>query len=182
MSDILNVENKSIIITDPCYLMHAIDKNVDGDFSFYGDSVAKRSMSKMGFDNCIIAPTLYGDWSCSVYNINDYDVRNCKNVGELAGFFTSKVEEKNKIGDFCADSGMLCVVLADDVRNFNPGFFEWALFHRHCVTYIPNYTGEIGLYDVEDKNSEFKTVYRHIYGIGKGFFGYKNFYSLQTGY
>ena len=183
MSDILKLENKSIVITDPCYLNDTLKGKIrKEDFEWYSDGGVKTSMYKMGIENYIAVPTLYGDWSCTAYNIGIFDIRDYKNVSELSKFFQKNVSDKDKIGNFCADSGMVCVVLADELRNFNIDFFEWALCHKHCATYIPNYTGEIGIYDVKDEGSKYNTVYRHIYGIGEGLYGCKNFCTAQTGY
>ena len=177
------VENKSIVITDPCYLKHGIEKDVDVNLSFYGKKDYSEPMYSIGLTNFIIDSTKCGDWGCTAYNIGDYDIRNHKTIHELEDFYDNNInKEKNIIGKFCADSGMVCVVLAEELRKFNPSFFEWALCSKLCVTYIPNYTGEIGFFDVKKENSEYNTVFRHIYGIGKGSYGIKNFATFQTGY
>lgn len=124
MSDILKLENKSIVITDPCYLNDTLKGKIrKEDFEWYSDGGVKTSMYKMGIENYIAVPTLYGDWSCTAYNIGIFDIRDYKNVSELYKFFQKNVSDKYKLGNFCADSGMVCVVLADELRNFNIDFF-----------------------------------------------------------
>ena len=48
----------------------------------------------------ISVDTLYGDWSCITYNSDTHE----------------------KIGEFCADAGMVGVFLLDEVLKYNPDF------------------------------------------------------------
>lgn len=57
-------------------------------------------MDKLGFSKYIVRDTIYGDWSCTVF---DQDT-------------------KQKLGQFCADAGMVGVFLLNDIRSYNPKF------------------------------------------------------------
>lgn len=90
-----------IIITDPCYIIRAkhhgttpITKD-DWDACNYGES-----MEILGIEHYMTRDTLYGDWSCSVID----------------------EETKEKIGDFCADAGLVSVFLLEEVLKYNPDF------------------------------------------------------------
>ena len=57
-------------------------------------------MEALGIKNYIRRDTLYGDWSCTTYNS----------------------DTNEKIGNFCADAGMVGVFLLDEVLKYNPDF------------------------------------------------------------
>lgn len=189
----IKVENKNIIITDPCYLknvMHAEDKTVGlHDYwdkflgLMYGECDGGDILKKFDFNDNIACSTKYGDWSCTVYKV-DKDPRELKSVEDLNNLLL-KMKPSDEVGVFCANAGMVCVVDSDDLKRFNPHFFEWALFHKHCVTSIPNFTGTIGIHDIDPKWKELPNGrIRVVYGIAdkeKNKYGY-NFCSLQTGY
>ena len=188
----IKVENKNLIITDPCYLdnfMDGVKAKVKPDFwmkfckisSDFDD--CRENLKKFGFTDNICCDTLYGDWSCAVYQTEINPIEELKTVEDLNIFLAQ--ENKRQIGSFCADAGLVCVVDADEIRKFNPDFFEWALFHKHCATAIYNFTGTIGIHDI-DPHWEDMPNYRHriVYGIAdkeKDKYG-RNFVSLQTGY
>jgi len=80
-----------IIITDPCYFI----KDEDWGRSDYGEDV-----EELGLIHYMARDTIYGDWSCSVFD----------------------AESKEVIGRFCADAGMVAVVSLDEVLKYNPEF------------------------------------------------------------
>jgi len=173
----IKVENKNLIITDPCYLdncMDGVKAKVKPDF-----------WREFGFTDNICCDTKYGDWSCTVYRTEVNPLEALKTVEDLNVFLKESQENRKQIGSFCADDGMVCVVDADELRKFNPDFFEWALFHKHCVTAIYNFTGTVGIHEIDPYWVDMPH-YRHrlVYGIAdkeKNNYGY-NFVSLQTGY
>lgn len=188
----IKVEKKNLIITDPCYLdnvMIGVISKVPQDYwshicSDYSDDCSSK-MERYGFTNNICCGTMYGDWSCTVYQTEVNPIDALKTVEDLNVFLKDSQESRKEIGSFCADAGMVCVVDADELRKFNPAFFEWALFHKHCVTSIFNFTGTIGIHEV-DPHWKDTPNYRHrlVYGIAdkeKNKYGH-NFVSLQTGY
>lgn len=110
-----------IIITDPCYIIRE-DKDNDWELCRYGGE-----MGKLGIKNYICRDTLYGDWSCSVYD--DLD---------------------KKIGDFCADSGQVAVFLLDEVLKYNSDF-NYHLKKKWTTTLIKDFDGEV-IFKVDDGN------------------------------
>lgn len=189
----IKVENKNLIITDPCYLNHVMDEgDKTGELSRYwetflggvkGDDYHSR-LTRFGFTDTIVCGTLYGDWSCTTYQITSdpKEIKTIEDLDKLAEMEEGK--DKYPIGEFCADAGMVCVVDAEELKKFNPYFFEWALFHKHCVTAIRNFTGTVGVLDIDPKHAgmpHFRV--RTIYGIAdkeKNQYG-SNFFAYQTG-
>jgi len=187
----IKVEKKNLIITDPCYLDNVmpgveckVDKHYWPSICMEGDD-SSRLMRTFGFTDNICCPTKYGDWSCIVYRTETNPVEALKTVEDLNVFLEDSQLNQKKYGSFCADAGMVCIVYADELRKFNPDFFEWALFHKHCVTAINNFTGTVGILEVDPYWVDMPH-YRHrlVYGIAdKEKNQYlDNFVSLQTGY
>lgn len=81
-----------IIITDPCYVMKEDD---DWERCDYGDD-----MEALGIEHFMTRETIYGDWSCTVFD----------------------TDTKKPIGEFCADAGLVSVMLLDEVLRYNPDF------------------------------------------------------------
>jgi hypothetical protein len=185
----IKVENKNIIITDPCYLdnvMNKKDKTKELDeywHEFLGnmdsDDYSPR-LQRFGFTDNICCGTGYGDWSCTTFRVG-FDPTEIKEMEDL-----EKIDEDQliNIGSFCADAGMVCVVDAEELKKFNPNFFEWAFSHRHCVTAIYDFTGRIGVTEIDPHSKDFPYFrVRVIYGVAdkeKNPNGY-NFLAYQTG-
>ena len=122
--------------------------------------------------------TLYGDWSCHVWKASNYD--------ECTG--------DNVIGEFCADSGLVCVAYYDDVKKRRPDIDEWVKKHNWCATVIKNFNGVVkmiafeGEYTYQDdwevdkpyghkKGEKFTDTVLELFGIGN-----INWIGAQTGY
>lgn len=121
--------NEDIVITDPCYFI-PYDKWDESNFG--------TNLSIFGVSNYISTRTLYGDWSCTVYNLD---------------------KDNDVIGEFCADAGLVAVIsLQDIIEKINSDFLEWAEEHSWCVTIIRNFTGEVDTEIVDDE--------LHIFGRG----------------
>ena len=186
----IKVENKNIIITDPCYLDNVMDENdkTVGLYDYWKKFLAGAngndytpSLQRFGFHDCIACPTLYGDWSCTAYLV-DFDPRDIKTVDDIKTIFEQQT--MRYVGHFCADAGIVCVVDSECVKKFNPHFFEWAFYHQHCVASIPHFTGTIGIVDVDPQSKEFPYFkHRLIYGIAdkEANPNGKNFVTFQTG-
>lgn len=183
--------NKNLIITDPCYLDNVMNKdNLTDGLRNYWDKFCNYlhsdlgDLSRFGFTNGFACGTKYGDWSCTLYNV-DYDPRDIKTFDQLMEAYGKTVTENNKgCGEFCADAGMVCVVDSEEIQKFNPYFFEWAMYHKWCVAGVHNFTGTVGVIDIENSNSKYRDVNRILYGVAKNPdtpFG-KNFITFQTGY
>lgn len=183
--------NKNLIITDPCYLDNMMNQdNMTDELRKYWDRVCGClnndlcDLSRFGFTNGFACGTKYGDWSCTAYNV-DFDPRDIKTYEQLLEAYNKVVTKDNRgIGKFCADAGMVCVVDSEELQKFNPYFFEWAMFHTHCVTGIFKFTGTVGVIDVVNEKSDYHSVNRILYGVAKNpdtYYG-KNFITFQTGF
>lgn len=88
-----------IIITDPCYIIpqnarsRSSDKGDHWDLCEYGGR-----LDKLGIKTFITRDTIYGDWSCTTFNS----------------------DTKEPIGKFCADAGLVSVMLLSEVLAYNP--------------------------------------------------------------
>lgn len=87
---------------------------------------------------------LYGDWSCTTYN----------------------VKTKEILGEFCADSGTVCVYNVEDVKRYNPDFLKEAQEKPWIATIIKDFEGYVQ-FEILNKddlivhgigNIEFKTA------------------------
>lgn len=142
----IHFENEDIIITDPCYIikenkmpddikhpkytegmdMDEYQKAVDEYYKKvneyddwkkcdYGDN-----MEILGIKNYKTRDTLYGDWSCTVYN----------------------TDTSEAIGNFCADAGMVGVFSLKEVLEYNPNF-DWHINRKWTTALIKNFTGDV---------------------------------------
>lgn len=162
----------TIIITDPCYIMRAEHHGTtpitedDWEACDYG-----QNMEVLGIKHYICESTLYGDWGCTTYKVDTDPVEIINSMAEAYANgdyeidFSSKV---SKIGNFCADAGLVAVFLLDEVRKYNPDIDKWIKEHPWCVTTIEDFDGDVEYYI--DENSE-----AHIYGTGN-----INFFTTQT--
>lgn len=108
-----------ILITDPCYWI----KNED-----WGIMKWDNNFKKYGIKESICRDTLYGDWNCTVYNI----------------------DTKSKIGTFCADAGMVCVCLLDEVKNYSGNKID-KYIENGAATVINDFNGDIHFVIIENE-------------------------------
>lgn len=87
----------------------------DWELCNYGDN-----FEALGIKNYICRDTLYGDWSCTTYNS----------------------DTREKIGEFCADAGMVGVFLLDEVLKYNPDF-DYHINRPWTTTLIKDFDGEV---------------------------------------
>ncbi len=123
-------------------------------------------MEALGIKNYIRRDTLYGDWSCTTYNS----------------------DTNEKIGNFCADAGMVGVFLLDEVLKYNPDF-NYHIERPWTTTLIKNFDGEIdfeivhteGVYedDTEFHRKGEKWEDDSVSVVGRG---NVNFKTVQTGF
>ena len=182
--------NGTIVITDPCYLDHGINQDL-WEKSDYGED-----LSVFGCSQWISEDTLYGDWSCTVFTgqesecqkaldeINNlYDKlehlqRNDPDFENKEAYLNDAIdyldyqfqENHTKLGRFCADTGMVCVVYLEEVLKVNPHFKEWVDSHPWCATIINDFKGDVK-YVIDNLDNA------HIAGSGNIFF-----YTVQTGF
>ncbi|MFL1672618.1 hypothetical protein [Paenibacillus dendritiformis] len=144
-----------IIITDPCYIIRTEHRGRKPDWAAceYG-----KSMEALGITNYLSSDTLYGDWSCTTYN---------KDTGQ-------------KLGNFCADAGMVAVFVLDEVLKYNPDF-DYHLNRPWTTTLIKNFDGDIEIdvvsFTYKDQNGVRKS-YKEVRVVGTGNI---NFFTTQTG-
>lgn len=98
-----------IIITDPCYILKDDDTSAD-----------LGRLSKIGIPTSISRDTLYGDWSCTVFDDDTHE----------------------QLGQFCADAGMVAVMLLEEVLHYNPSF-DYHINRPWTTTLIKNFKGTV---------------------------------------
>lgn len=104
-----------IIITDPCYLLSRSNDGDDWQDCDYGED-----LGKIGLKHWMSRDTIYGDWSCTTYN----------------------KDTKEVLGNFCADSGMVCVADLNEVLSYNPDF-DYHIAKPWTTTLIKNFSGTV---------------------------------------
>lgn len=117
------------------------------------------SMEKLGFKNFIVCNTLYGDWACTVVN-------------SLT---------KEKLGEFCADSGQVGIFLLKEVLEYNPDLDLKSLTH-HAATIIKDFNGLIRVNKITETymcdGEECEDCVARVEGESNNL----KFVSLQTGF
>ena len=146
----------------------------DWDKCDYGEN-----MGVLGIHNYISESTIYGDWGCTTYKIDEEPKDFVDSVlqalkdnleDEEYGEDESSIPyEGEYIGGFCADAGLVGVFLLDEILAYNPGWKSWIEEHSWCATIIDDFEGEVEYYiDKVDREA-------HIVGTGS-----INFYTTQT--
>lgn len=157
----------TIIITDPCYIVKKCTE-LEDIHDDWEKCECGRNMEALGIEHYFTESTLYGDWDCTTYKIAEDPYKVINNFAEAEEKGEDYGIDCSKLGDFCADAGLVSVFLLDEVRKYNPGIDEWIESHDWCVTVIPDFEGEVDYYvDAND--------YAHIIGIGN-----INFFTDQT--
>ncbi len=185
----------TIIITDPCYIVKKCTEknpypfpwttvnikspNIDEMIKQYTEWEKTHddwlkcaygyNMEALGIHNYITESTIYGDWSCTTYGITEDPYKVVDHLAEAFEKGENYEVKCSKLGNFCADSGLVSVFNLDEVRKYNPDIDKWIPSHDWCVTTIPDFDGEANYY-VDEQNSA------HIVGIGN-----INFFTDQTG-
>ena len=184
----------TIIITDPCYIVKKCTKKNPHPFPLTEVNIKNPNIKEMikqynewedshddwrkcrygtnmealGISTYFTESTIYGDWGCSTYKIEENPYEVVDNFVEAYENEEDYEIECSKLGDFCADAGLVSVFLLNEVRKYNPDIDKWIEEHSWCVTTIPNFDGEVNYY--VDKSNE-----AHIVGIGN-----INFFTAQT--
>ena len=175
------VENKTIVITDPCYV---------------NDDVECEEWKNL-YSPYIVKDTKYGDWTCSVYKGTKEEIKKAKEkwdnfyipwwhkwndpdiTDEEKKQLQKELNQKTKefkdnytYGSFCADAGMVAVY---DAANLPKDVIDYLKEHYWCACFIENYTGPIK-YVVEEHVDEDGEKYVSAHIVGNGF------YSSQSGF
>lgn len=107
-------------------------------------------MSVLGLNTYLVGDTIYGDWSCTTFNS----------------------DTKEKLGQFCADAGMVGIFLLDEVLKYNPNF-DYHIERPWTTTLIKDFHGTVEL-----KLKKHKKYDDEVQVVGKG---NVNFVGKQTG-
>ena len=103
----------SLLITDPCY----IERSGTEDWEKCNCGYA---MEALGITHYMTRDTIYGDWSCTVFN----------------------TDTETPIGQFCADAGLVSVFLLDEVLKYNPTYDDFKA-KPYVATVIPDFKGTV---------------------------------------
>ena len=138
------------------------------------------NMGTLGIHNYISESTIYGDWSCTTYQIEEEPKELLESIlrilndnleNEAYGDGELPIPKVGKaIGEFCADAGLVGVFLLDEILAYNPEWKSWIEEHSWCATIIKDFKGEVEYY-IDKVDGE-----AHIVGTGN-----INFYTAQTG-
>lgn len=157
-------KNTDVLITDPCYLM----------YGERGESMPLGELESWCKEHGLISRTFYGDWGCTVFGAK------------------SKVGHPNtdiKLGRFCADAGMVCVLDMDDVRARFPDIDKFVEERSWCAAVIKGFCGHVRLMtmtrrmsfkDKEGKKTWYNDTELRIHGVGTINSVYAAFESVQT--
>lgn len=114
-------------------------------------------MEDLGIYNYISRSTIYGDWSCHVFN----------------------TDTKEILGQFCADSGMVAVFLLDEVLKYNPNF-NYHVTKPWTTTLIKDFDGDVSfIVKTVEEERQVEVVGRGINSVTGEFI---NFVGKQTGF
>lgn len=126
------------------------------------------NMEALGIYNYFTEDTIYGDWDCTTYKVDENPYNIINNILEAQEKGESYKVKYSILGDFCADAGLVSVFLLNEVREYNPNIDKWIEEHDWCVTKISDFDGDVQYYI--DKVGD-----AHIVGIGN-----INFFTTQT--
>lgn len=98
----------------------ALEKYRENNISDWALCNCGFEMEKLGIHHYMTRDTLYGDWSCTTYDC----------------------DTKKEIGKFCADAGLVSVVLLEEVLKYNPGFNNH-LNMAWTTTWIKDFKGTV---------------------------------------
>lgn len=153
-----------IIITDPCYIIRRNNPLTEDDWDacLYGEE-----MENLGIKKYMTRNTIYGDWSCTTFNSDN---------GE-------------KLGEFCADSGMVSVFDLDEILSYNPDYKNVIIERPWTVTLIKNFKGTVQFVvkqscGVDDNGGNWKDYSVQVvgHGVDKTTGNAINFVGKQTGF
>ena len=162
-----------ILITDPCYIMRAEHHGtIPITKDDWNTCNCGFDMEKLGINHYMTRDTLYGDWGCTTYNL----------------------DTKEKIGNFCADAGLVSVFLLDEVLKYNPDY-DWYVTKPYTATVIKDFKGTVefavkyqdGYYEDETeyhkKGEHWEEYYLEVigHGVNKVTGEAINFVGKQTG-
>lgn len=188
-------EKTNVLITDPCYVK---DEIVGEDNTV--------SYNRVGdYEALINENTIYGDWSCFVYQgrlegderpgnwdemyfkfWNEYNFSG-KSSEEKKQFYEDWKKQKeqfmienNVLGEFCADSGRVAVFNYDKLLKKYPCVKKFVDSHPWCATVVKDFAGTVEYYVRTEKDEEGKE-HRSAHIIGTSTDGSNDFFTIQSG-
>lgn len=120
--------------------MQAMDKYYDCPHDDWDYCDCGAEMGKLGITNSIVTSTRYGDWSCTTVQLDNHEDRHP--IG--------------KLGNFCADAGLVGVFLLDEVLKYNPDYKDH-LEKDWTTTLIKDFHGEIMIKETIQKYEDEET-------------------------
>ena len=137
----MKVENKNLIITDPCYIAKDEDWGSDFDWEY-------NEIKIPDFSDFLWIPSGWGDGSPQVNEI-DRDVDLDEYVDSLTSARDRGDEEEeqellsivNNIGEFGIDSGCMGVFDYDEAIKYNPDFLNELPDNCYCI--IEDFSGTV---------------------------------------
>jgi hypothetical protein len=106
------------------------------------------------------------DWQRCEYGTNLESLHICTYIssehGDEIGLDVISLDTSEKLGEFCSDSGMVSVMLLNEVRKYNSAFNQD--LERHCYTIVKNFEGEVQLFEMEENDGTDQSLYF----MGKG--------------
>ena len=188
----VHYENKTIIITDPCYCMDIEEEGITKDYSKY-PPMANYDFIKEGEKGLNLSRILkhYEERKRYLKDIEDFhynpsgeektfESTNYINNSTLYGDWSCTVykEEDNEVlGEFCADSGRVGVFDLQEILEYNSGFEKWASEHPWCVAIIKDFSGDVWM-EIEEVSLGDGSIDYSVHVVGKGSVNFKSF---QTG-
>jgi hypothetical protein len=152
----MKVNNKSILITDPCYF--AKNKHWGKEFDWISDQI--RDIPEI--TNYLWTPTGIGDGRFEVLELEEVNkdfvkdyLRELSDSEDKEDKYTYKslYNLLNYIGEFSVDSGTMCVAIYDEVMKYNPDFKENISDLCYCI--IEDFTGTIDIMTDENGINHF---------------------------
>ena len=152
----------NVLVTDPCYILKE-DADADRDeweYCNYGDS-----LEKLGITKFVTNRTLYGDWSCTMYNF----------------------DTKKAVGEFCVDAGLVSIMDFDQALAYNNEGVKELIEKSWCATVIRNFkgTGQVKVKEIkymhEGKEHTDYEAYVELIGVNKNTGKDVHYISAQTG-
>lgn len=77
--------------------------------------------------------------------------------GDEIGSDVVCLDEAKKLGSFCSDSGVVSIMLLNEVRMYNSKFDKD--LDKHCYTIIKNFEGQIELLEMEEDDGTDQRLY-----------------------
>lgn len=167
----IHIENKDIIITDPCYIVKKPKQREKTEYISFPYDSGKKFAKENGWDidnltleqflqankQYMKATAEYYEAVEKQYEDDDWEKTDCGNDVSVLGltkYLTSSTlygdwscttfddDTSKEIGRFCADAGLVGVFELDEVLKYNPDF-DYHITKPWTTTLIKNFTGDV---------------------------------------